>query len=186
MEDVEESECYTADDAWDDLTSWVQSRCREDLKMISLVLFYYHMRHVNPSAMKSAAATAEIVDKSERTIRRWKDDFELHGREFSFYARGKYSRHSIISNEDCRAKASKWARDNSCVRGSPNMTVAHFAQYINNDLLPSLRLPPGFPASISISTAGRFLHSLGFERVSANRKSVYLDGHERLGSNSKH
>ena len=118
--------------------------------------------------------------KSGRTIRDWRSKFITNAGEFPDSMRGRYARDSIIDHEDCHVKAAKWVRLNSCVRGKPNMTVVDFARYLNDDLLPSLVLPPHFPTSVSVPTAGRFLHSLGFSKVSANRKSVYLDGHERF------
>ena len=127
----------------------------------------------------ASSRTVEIVGRTARTIRDWKTDFVVKRGEFSPYLRGKYARPSLISQEDVRTKVSKWARGNACVRGSPNMTLASFAHNLNTNIIPKLNLPYGFPRAISVSTASRFLHNLGFRRVSANRKSVYFDGHER-------
>ena len=53
-----------------------------------------------------------------------------------------------------------------------------FCEWINNQLLTSTTLPPGYPRSISNRTACRWLHDLGFQPVS-HQKGVYIDGHER-------
>ena len=129
--------------------------------------------------MDASSRTVEIVGRTARTIRDWKTDFVVKRGEFSPYLRGKYARPSLISQENVRTKVSKWARGNACVRGSPNMTLASFAHNLNTNIIPKLNLPYGFPRAISVPTASRFLHNLGFRRVSANRKSVYFDGHER-------
>ena len=170
---------FSEDDVWDAAVNWVKSRPLNDLKMISLVLYELFRRDVNLGIMDASRSAAEIVGRSARTIWDWRTDFIEQGGEFSPYLRGKYARPSLISQEDVRSKASKWARSNACVRGIPNMTLASFAYNLNTNIIPKLNLPYGFPRAISISTASRFLHSLGFRRVCANRKSVYFDGHER-------
>ena len=45
-------------------------------------------------------------------------------------------------------------------------------------LLPSHVLPPHFPRTISVRTANRWLHNLGFTPKS-HKKGLYVDGHER-------
>ena len=52
------------------------------------------------------------------------------------------------------------------------MTAQSFCDWINNDLLPSSHLPPHFPQSISLRTAIRWLHHLGF------KKGIYIGGHK--------
>ena len=170
---------FAEDEVWDALVHWVQSRPLDDLKMISLVLYELFRQEVGLGIMAASEKSAEIVARTARTIRTWRRDFIDNRGEFSPYMRGKYARPSLISQEDVRTKAAKWARSNACVRGMPNMTLASFAHNLNTNIIPKLNLPYGFPRAISISTASRFLHSLGFRRVSANRKSVYIDGHER-------
>ena len=58
------------------------------------------------------------------------------------------------------------------------MTARSFCGWVNDNLLPSVHLPPHFPRSISLGTAIRWLHHLGFKPVS-HKKGVYIDGHER-------
>lgn len=58
------------------------------------------------------------------------------------------------------------------------MTAASFCQWVNTDLLPFTTLPAKYPRSISIRTATRWLHRLGF-RPLGHKKGAYVDGHER-------
>ena len=58
------------------------------------------------------------------------------------------------------------------------MTATSFCQWVNNDLLPSYHLPPNLPRTISLCTATRWLHKLGF-RPQSHKKGAYVDGHER-------
>ena len=58
------------------------------------------------------------------------------------------------------------------------MTAASFCQWVNTELLPSTTLPANYPRSISLRTATRWLHRLGF-RPLGHKKGAYVDGHER-------
>lgn len=44
-------------------------------------------------------------------------------------------------------------------------------------LLANCLLEPGFPRNVSVETARKYLHHLGFEVLSAS-KGMYFDGHE--------
>ena len=74
-------------------------------------------------------------------------------------------------------KATTWVRENAFIKGKPNMTAHSFCVWVNNALLVSSHLPPNFPRSISLRTAIRWLHHLGFKPVS-HKKGVCIDGHE--------
>ena len=75
-------------------------------------------------------------------------------------------------------KAAEWVRENAFKKGEPNMTARSFCFWVNDELLPSCNLPPQYPRCISVATARRWLHHLGFSPRS-HRKGVYIDGHER-------
>ena len=84
----------------------------------------------------------------------------------------------MYHDETLNLKAAEWVRENTFVKGRPNMTAQTFCDLINNSLLVSSHLPPFFPREISLRTAVRWLHHLGFKPVS-HKKGVYIDGHER-------
>ena len=63
-------------------------------------------------------------------------------------------------------------RVNAAPRGRPNLT---FCQWVNNELLPNTVLDPGYPRSVLVEKARKWLHDLEFD-VS---KGVFIDGHER-------
>ena len=56
------------------------------------------------------------------------------------------------------------------------MTVKDFCQHYNNDILPFISSPPGFPRKVCLETARKFLHDLGFERVDCGKKGCILTG----------
>ena len=58
------------------------------------------------------------------------------------------------------------------------MTAGSFSRWVNEDLLPNETLPPGYPRQVSVETARKWLHHLGFE-ILDHKKGTYCDGHER-------
>ena len=71
-----------------------------------------------------------------------------------------------------------FVRENTHVKGWPNLTTHSFCLWINETLLPNESLEPGFPRRVSVETARRWLHELGFETLSSS-KGLFFDGHER-------
>ena len=64
------------------------------------------------------------------------------------------------------------------MKGKKNLTAAAFCHWINEVLLLNSVLEPGYPRKVSLSTALRWLHNLGFQ-VIKKKKGTYVDGHER-------
>lgn len=53
-----------------------------------------------------------------------------------------------------------------------------FCCWVNEELLPNSSLEPGFPRKVSIETARKWLHHLGFEVLTPS-KGILFDGYER-------
>ena len=83
-----------------------------------------------------------------------------------------------MSNEEICKRASVYVRENAAPRGRPNLTASAFCHWVNNDLLPNSTLEPGFPRRVSVETARKWLHDLGFDVLQMS-KGVFIDGHER-------
>jgi len=75
-------------------------------------------------------------------------------------------------------KVCNYVRQNAAAKGRPNLTAYKLCEWINDDLLTSETLEPGFPRKISVETARNWLHKLGFEVLTA-KKGCFVDGHER-------
>lgn len=103
-----------------------------------------------------------------------KQFFDGKGR-FEDIKQGKYKRHCL---EELRLDAAMWARENAYKKGEASMMVVKFCQWVNNEFLPSHVLPSNLPLTISVRTANRWLHQLGFIPQS-HKKGSYVDGHER-------
>ena len=84
----------------------------------------------------------------------------------------------VTADEALSEKARSYVRENACVKGSPNMTVRSFCEWVNSTLLPNATLEPGFPRKICLDTARTWLHFFGLS-VKKSSKGLYFDGHER-------
>ena len=73
--------------------------------------------------------------------------------------------------------AMDYVRMNASVKGTPNMTSTSVSGSMTV-LLPNSTLEPGYPRNISVKTARRWLHQLGFEIITPH-KGIFIDGHER-------
>ena len=132
------------------------------------------------SVIKVAEYAGMLVQRSDHTVRLWRKSFFDNGGEVPESQQGKYRRNGILwASEDLNYKACKFVRLHCNVKGQPNMKVFDFCSRVNNELLPSSTLEPGFPRQISIETARKWLHQLGFEYLSP-KKGSFVDGHERV------
>ena len=126
----------------------------------------------------TAAEVGLLLSYNEKTVRLWQKDFINKG-EFSESERGKYAPYIVLDDDGYRDKALAWVQANTYSKGTPSMTAKQFCKWVNDHLLPDVILyHPQVPQKISIHTATRWLHQIGFQ-PSPTHKGVYLHGHER-------
>ena len=127
----------------------------------------------------TAELTAELVGKSDRTVRQWRTNLIKNKGMFPKRKQGCYKRNGALwKNEELSKMAKKYVQNNSSVKGKPNMTTYDFCGWVNTTLHPNLTLEPGFPRKVSVPTCRRWLLAMGFE-VLTPRKGIFIDGHER-------
>ena len=85
----------------------------------------------------------------------------------------KGSMNDTAYNEGLNHKAAEWVHEHAFVKGQPNMTAQSFCDWTNNTLLLSSHLPPHSPHTVSLRTAVRWLHHLGFKPVSHKKRCLY-------------
>ena len=156
--------------------SWLDNLPRDDLQHMALLLYGRLPTIFGLSKIDTAAVVGEVLHKNERTIRRWVDDFVSNGGEFSESQQGHYVRNNTLMSLCERAR--DYVRENAAPRGRPNLTAGAFCQWVNNELLPNTVLDPGYPLSVSVETARKWLHELEFDVLQMS-KGVFNDGHER-------
>lgn len=113
------------------LQEWLDNLPREDLQHTALLLYTRLPVIFGIKKTETAAAVGEILQKNERTIRRWVDDFASNEGEFSDSQKGHYTRNNtLMSNEEICEKARVYVRENAAPRGRPNLTAAAFCQWV--------------------------------------------------------
>ena len=129
--------------------------------------------------MKDAAREAgSMVGFNEKTVRKHQNNFFDNKRYLSESHQGKYERHYIYHDKDLNQKAHEWVRANAFKKDAPNMNAPALCEYANN------HLPPFFPRSISLRTAIRWLHHLGFNQRAARRVCISMDTGEKTLSST--
>ena len=58
--------------------------------------------------LEVAEIAAEVVGRTERTVREWRQDYHKNDGEFSKYLRGEHSRLSIVDDESARKRAVRY------------------------------------------------------------------------------
>ena len=165
-------------DPQDVFDEWMLGLKTVDRKMLATCLFMSFQKRQKMSVMDAAQEAASITGFNERTVRAYAKEFNDNNCSFKETRQGKYERMCILNDEGLRERASEFVRANAFKKGEPNMTSVSFLKFVNNELLPSHHLSPHFPRMISLRTAIRWLHNLGFKPVS-HKKGIYIDGHER-------
>ena len=170
---------FTSDDARACYDDWLVTLPRENVQMMAMMLYDSYIERFGLLQTKAAEEVALLLGVNEKTIRRWRYDWIDNNGSFSASSKGKYKRYVAIDDEEYRDKALKWIRENASAKGKPNMTAATFCAWLESDLLPLVRQHhPDAPAKVSVPTATRWLHKLGFN-PSSTKKGLYIDGHER-------
>ena len=151
---------------------WIDGLHRDDLMSLTIVLHYLLVNTLHFPMTSSSQLIAELIKKSDRTVREWRATFLANSGSFPETLQGKYQRTGVLwHNEELNKKACAFVRANKAIKGRPNMKIACFARWVNEDLLPNHTLEPGYPCRISQETARKWLHELGF-CVSIQKKAL--------------
>ena len=158
---------------------WVASLSWENRASLGLFLSFQLSTILGKGETEAAELAGQMIGKSDRTVREWRSKFFESCGELPESKQGHYQRTGVLwKNESLNRKATRFIRANAAVKGQANLTVGTFCEWVNEELLPSETLEPGFPRSIHIETARKWMHELGFE-VLSHKKGTFVDGHER-------
>ena len=158
---------------------WVESLNRDDTMALTMFLYSFLVFRFQFTLSNSAKLIGELLGYSDRTVREWRSIFVTNDGSFPESEQGKYQRSGVLwQNEDLNKKAREFVQTNASVKGKKNLTAAAFCSWVNEVLLVNNVLEPGYPRKVSVATAQRWLHSLGFQ-VIKKKKGTYVDGHER-------
>ena len=157
---------------------WIRCQSKYTIKIMALILMDTFRTRFGLTDVAAATEAGLVVGYNERSIRDWRKEFYDNEGEFHESLKGKYHRPYVLDDENCQKKALTWLHERAYDKDQPCMTAYSFANWVNLDLLPNSHLPPGFPQSITVRTARKWLHKLGFSPKSS-KKGLYFDGHER-------
>ena len=158
---------------------WLQVLGKEDMQSVAMFLCYHLVSMFSFTETKAAEYAAQMLNKSDRTVRRWRSSLIENDGVFPESKHVKHQRTSVLwKDEDLNKKATNYVRSNAAVKGRPNLTSIDFCRWVNDSLLPNSTLEPGFPRKVCLETARKWLHQLGFE-VLITQKGIFIDGHER-------
>lgn len=185
LSDIEDESAPSSDDeeltdekAQNCFDDWVVSLPALDRKMLAVSLSETFIKRQKMKATDAVVEAASFVGVNEKTVRSYRREFFSNKGKFKETKRGHYTRNSHLQNEDLKLDAAMWVRENAHKKGAANMTASSFCQWVNDMLLEQHDIPPDLPHRISVSTATRWLHQLGF-RPQSHKKGAYVDGHER-------
>ena len=182
-EEINEDEEFEGAIAEDEIHAiyedWLSDMKRTDKQKVTMMVYDNYTQRFGLTKTGAAKETGQLFGVHEKTIRRWRKEFLSNSGEFFEDGRGRHDRYHVMTDEQYRDMTLEWVRGHASVKGAPNMTSLDFCNWANGTLLPSVREHhPDIPAKISLNTACRWLHKLGF-LPSSTRKGVYIDGHER-------
>ena len=84
----------------------------------------------------------------------------------------------LWKNEELNRIVTNYVRENNVVKCKPNLTASSFCQWVNDCLLPTHVLEPGYLRPVSVVTAHKWLHELGYCKIE-HKKGTYIDGYDR-------
>ena len=171
-ESSEDDENYEGEASDEEILSvysdWIGEMEREDLKMLAMLLYDNYRKRFGLLKTSAAKEVALCLGIGEKTVRLWRKNFLENSSSFTVDGRGKYARNKVLDDEEYRDLALEWARSHAYVKGKPNVTALDFCTWVNSSLLPKVvEHHPSAPTKISARTACRWLHSLGFQKVSS-------------------
>ena len=111
---------------------WIDVLDRDNKKSLAMFLCHNLSLHFNLSYTKAAEMAAEMIKKSDRTVRQWRSDLVNNDGIMPCTKQGKYICTGVLwQNEELNKKASDYVRANQNIKGKPNMTVTEFCKWIS-------------------------------------------------------
>ena len=111
---------------------WLETLDKDEIKSISLFLFYHFVHAFSFTETKAAEYAASVMKKSDRTVRRWRSALIDNDGVLPESEQGRYQRSGVLwQNEELNKKAVEYVRDNVSVKGHPYLTTVTFCKWVN-------------------------------------------------------
>ena len=116
---------------------WVASLTWENRTSLRLFLTFKLLTLLGKGETEAAELAAQMIGRSDRTIRGWRSKFFASGGELPINEQGHYQRSGMLwKDESLCKKASRFICANAALKGKPNLTVGSFCRWVNEELLP--------------------------------------------------
>ena len=120
---------------------WLETLDKDETKSISLFLCYHLVNMFSFTETKAAEYAASMLKKNERTVRRWRSGLIDNDGVLPESQQGRYQRSGVLwQNEELNKKAIDYVRENSAVKGRPNLTTVDFCKWVDFYILLMLQL----------------------------------------------
>ena len=120
---------------------WLQVLGKEEVKSVAMFLCYHLVSMFSFTETKAAEYAALLLNKSDRTVRRWRSGLIENDGVLPESEHGKHQRTGVLwKDEDLNKKATEYVRSNAAVKGRPNLTSIDFCRWVNETLLPNSTL----------------------------------------------
>ena len=118
--------------------------------MLAVTLMESFKTRLKMNVKDAAREAGSIVGFSDKTVRKYRNNFFVNKGSLTPLKQGKYERHCIYHDEQLNHKSAEWVRAHAFVKDDPSVTAQSFCHWINSDLLVSSHLLPFFQREISI------------------------------------
>ncbi len=96
---------------------WFASLPRDDLHSLSLLLFQILTNDVQLMITATSKIVAKYVNRSHKTVQKWRIDFLHNEGELPDFLRGTYTRMCCVANdEDLTMRAGQYIRQRQCIQ----------------------------------------------------------------------
>ena len=96
------------------VTDWVSSLPRDDLYSLALLLFQVLTQDFQLMITAASKIVAKYVNRSYKTVQKWRVDFLQNKGELPTFLRGRYTRMGSVANdEDLTERARQHVRDSA-------------------------------------------------------------------------
>ena len=130
---------------------------------------------------KVAEYAATMVNRSDRTVRKWRSGRINNDGVLLESQQEHYQRSGVLwRNEELNKKVVEYIRQNAAVKGRLNLTTVDFCKWVNECFLPNCTIEPGFPCKVGLETARLWLHHLGFEVLTVRKGILLIDMSDRM------
>ena len=111
---------------------WIQVLDKEEMVSVAMFLCYHLVSMFSFTETKAAEYAATMLNKNERTVRRWRNAVVSNDGVMPESKHGRHQRIGVLwRNEELNKKAREYVRANAHVKGRPNLTSIDFCWWVN-------------------------------------------------------